>query len=808
MVTYLYVVSHQGGGGKALRNDQRVLTPSGWIAISKLVVGDKVISPDNKHSTVTGVYPQGVVPLNKVTMADGKSVIACDDHLWEVREAGSKKIQVLTTREIRDFKGRNLLIKHTAPITFKDVGEKPLAPYLVGALIGDGCTVGKRIVSITSADPEVIDKIKSLGYSVAKWESSKYTYGVHKISKQIDALGMRVKSIHKSIPDPYKNGSVYDRLELIRGLMDTDGYVSKDGKLYYYTSSLDLAKDFQYVLRSLGGSATITDKWVKYNGERVLTYSIYIKYVNGKDLVTLTRKKDRARVKTNHKCCAIKSVESTTSGEATCISVDSKDKLFITEDFIVTHNTWAILFDNLKYIGDENYFSVFFRNTTIELLTNLWPEALKIYDKFLKYPENHKTKAGKFKGKAHINYQNHTITFPSGAKSVFSYLSHDKDADSWYGAELSRVYFDEFQRQSEYCFDVIRSRLRSKAKVKSCLRATLNPDDTHFVLDYISHFLDEFGYPIPSLSGKVRYFVMMSGVLYSSWTREELKEKYPDKTAKTYTYIPSTIDDNKILMELEPDYKDSLDSLPETKRKQLLLGCWFNTETGCMYFNREYVSVCDKTSEGATRVRAWDLAGTEYDSSAPAGSWARNPDCTAGVLMSKSKEGSSFNPINKYVVEDVIKERFSPSKVEDLIYKTAEEDRDMYGADVTIFLPTDPNPASARYIKSLISELISRGFRAKTYKSQTAKVERFIPFSVAAENGLVQYNKAEWNKDYFSELENFTGKKKDKHKTKDDQVDATSDAFTMLNSNQMTKPVAIPDMNNPTLLAAHRSRTK
>lgn len=468
--------------------------------------------------------------------------------------------------------------------------------------------------------------------------------------------------------------------------------------------------------------------------------------------------------------------------------------------------TWSILFDNLKYILDENYYSVFFRNTTIELETNLWPEALRLYLPFLKYPENHKTKAGKFRGKAHINFQKHTITFPSGAKSVFSYLQHDKDADSWYGAELSRVYFDEFQRQSEYCFDVIRSRLRSKAKVKSCLRATLNPDDKHFVINYILPYLNEQGYPLPELAGKIRYFVMIGGVLHTSWDREELISKFPDKVPKTYAYVPSTLEDNKILMEMEADYKDSLDSLPEAKRKQLLLGCWFNTESGCRYFNREAVDICEGVPEKATRVRSWDLAGTEYDPSAPAGSYARNPDWTAGVLMSKSIEGSAFNPVNKYVLEDVVRERYSSAKVEDLIYSTAESDREMYGSDVTIFLPTDPNPASARYIKSLISELTSRGFRAKTYKSQAAKVDRFIPFAVAVENGLVQYTKAAWNKEYFTELENFTGDKKDKHKTKDDQVDATSDAFTMLNSNKMIKAINIPQIDAPTLLATHRSR--
>jgi predicted phage terminase large subunit-like protein len=174
--------------------------------------------------------------------------------------------------------------------------------------------------------------------------------------------------------------------------------------------------------------------------------------------------------------------------------------------------------------------------------------------------------------------------------------------------------------------------------------------------------------------------------------------------------------------------------------------------------------------------------------------------------MSKTIESSTINPINRFVLEDVVKGRLSSAKVEQLIFRTAEEDREMYGEDVTIFLPTDPNPASARYIKSLISELISRGFRAKTAKSQVAKVDRFVPFSVASENGLVEYRKGEWNIPYFDELEKFTGDKKDKHKTHDDQVDATSDAFTLLNSNKNVRVVALPSMDIPTQLSKHKAR--
>ncbi|ASU03382.1 terminase large subunit [Pseudoalteromonas phage J2-1] len=372
-----------------------------------------------------------------------------------------------------------------------------------------------------------------------------------------------------------------------------------------------------------------------------------------------------------------------------------------------------------------------------------------------------------------------------------------------YGAELSRVYFDEFQRQSEYCFDVIRSRLRSKAKVKSCARMTLNPDGGHFVYDWVKPFLNEEGYPDKELACKIRYFVMVGGVLHSDWDREELKKKFPDKNAKTYTLIPSTIEDNKILQDLEIDYKSSLDSLPEAKRKQLLLGCWHNTETGCMYFNREWLSPVDKLPANASRCRAWDLAGTEYDPSSPSGSYARNPDYTAGVLMSKSQE-SSLDKTWQYVVEDVVRERFSAAKVEDLIIKTAYEDKEQYGDSVVIYLPTDPNPASQRYIKGFISELTSLGFRATTTKTNKAKVDRFQPFSIAAETGLVKYVRADWNKDYFGELENFTGIPKDMRRSKDDMLDATSDAFSVLNSNKVIRAYSLPDTTSPTAYTSYR----
>ena len=156
---------------------------------------------------------------------------------------------------------------------------------------------------------------------------------------------------------------------------------------------------------------------------------------------------------------------------------------------------------------DPAYFSVFFRSTTTEIEKGLWPEAKLMYMPLLQ-DEN-----GKWIDKAHISEKTKTITFPSGARTAFAYLELDKHADMWYGSELSKIFFDEFQFRTEYQFDVLRSRNRSRANVTKGIRCTLNPDEHHFVYDWVKPYLDEDGYPIKELGGKTRYYLIINKVL-------------------------------------------------------------------------------------------------------------------------------------------------------------------------------------------------------------------------------------------------------------------------------------------------------
>src|SRR5690606_21755127 len=114
---------------------------------------------------------------------------------------------------------------------------------------------------------------------------------------------------------------------------------------------------------------------------------------------------------------------------------------------------------------------------------------------------------------------------------------------------------------------------------------------------------------------------------------KELAEKFPEKKPKTYTYIPATLSDNEVLMKLEPDYADTLDSLPEDKRKQLLLGCWYVNDSDTRYFNREWLKRIGSVPEGAKAVRAWDKASEEPSPT------LRYPDYTASLKMYRCKDG-------------------------------------------------------------------------------------------------------------------------------------------------------------------------
>ena len=447
--------------------------------------------------------------------------------------------------------------------------------------------------------------------------------------------------------------------------------------------------------------------------------------------------------------------------------------------------TWSALLDNLQGVHDPDYLSVFFRSSLTEIDKDLWPKALKFYESILKDSN------GRFIGKANINKQMKEITWPSGARTVFSYLQADSHADQWYGVEITKIYFEEFQFRTEYQFDILYSRNRSMANVTKGIRCTLNPDPDHFVYEWIKPFLDDEGFPILEFAGRTRFFFRKNGELFTAWTKEEIEERFGfvdndpnDRKILTYTYIPATLEDNSELLKADPEYKAVLDAMPEKKRKRLLLGCWAPDEDSGLYFKRSWITEIESKDQpkDIIWVRAYDLGYSEPTPDYP------KPDYTACVLVGKDRKGNvyvrgdyidSFKDRDTEILGQI---RRSPGERDRLMLEQAKSDT----KKVYVGLPREGAGGKENY-QHKVKMFSQEGFIVKQdpMNSNANKLTKFEPFSSYCETpGLVSFVTDSFPKStlehLYAHLERFDPNKRSNTSRKDDLADAIATGFNIL----------------------------
>ena len=366
----------RNGTGKSQPLTANILTPAGWRKMGDIKVGDKVIAHDGSVSTVLGVFPQGRLETFKVTFADGRSAVASGDHLWSVysnrwfkKNNSSAKTRTLTTNEIL-----KKLSKYTLPsgkknscaymytplprnITF-DKKNLKINPWLLGFLLGDGCLSKKCGIGFSSADPQLIAKTKhiverELNLTIDKLPGT-YDYSIngvgrgtkHPLRTLLENYNLNgCISTNKFIPEDYKNSSIEQRLAVLQGLFDSDGTVDRrTGTPSFTTTSKKLASDVVYIVRSLGGLASTSVK-ISKNLNHSTAYTVSVRSNFSKELFTLTRKKNLVKENYHYKNrlrARFESIESVGFEECQCIMIDHPDSLYITDDFIVTHNTTIV----------------------------------------------------------------------------------------------------------------------------------------------------------------------------------------------------------------------------------------------------------------------------------------------------------------------------------------------------------------------------------------------------------------------------------------------------------------------------------
>lgn len=380
----LNVVNLYGGPGcgKAQPLYSKVLTTNGWKEIGSLIIGEEIVTPTGNISKIIDITPQGNKDVYELEFHDGAKTQACEDHLWlcwyvdpyhipgtrsynkrsSSKLITTKQIEILAQRPCRgDFKFNVSipLIEFNA-ITNNSI-SLPIDPYIMGCLIGDGSFCGLTPV-FTTADifiAEEFNKCLSENYSLKKGQTSDYDYYLSQIIRNrkektpnIYTQRLRELQLHgcrsyeKFIPSVYLNGSSEQKLNLLQGLMDTDGTVDKKGHISFTTTSYQLAKDVQYLFWSFGCLCSIskrhpifTDKNdIKVNGR--VAYDVRINGPDKSMFFRLPRKKNRV-IGTNKVSLRrrIKNVRYVSNQPVRCISIDDPSGLYITDDFIVTHNS-------------------------------------------------------------------------------------------------------------------------------------------------------------------------------------------------------------------------------------------------------------------------------------------------------------------------------------------------------------------------------------------------------------------------------------------------------------------------------------
>lgn len=361
------------GAGKAQPLNSMICTPNGFIKMGDIEINQLVSNPDGTNSRVIGIYPQGMVDVYKITLADGSIVECSDEHLWKGYFTGCKHTDgVYTTLEIiqkwqdnKHLKGnhyKGFVLPNISPVIFNSSSELPISPYTMGVLLGDGSFRGGN-VSLSSTESHILDRVSSeivkygckFGnasqnntYSIKSIEGNGKWYNSHNnLKNTIVDLGLFNKySSVKFIPDIYKYSSVNERLDLLQGLMDTDGYVSKNGQVFYYTTSTLLRDGVKFLVESLGGYVNISSKIGKYTKHGIThecktIYNIYIKLSNVDTIISLPRKRERLTKQQNYNR-TIKSIDYMGKRECQCIRVDNPNHLYLTDNFIPTHNSSII----------------------------------------------------------------------------------------------------------------------------------------------------------------------------------------------------------------------------------------------------------------------------------------------------------------------------------------------------------------------------------------------------------------------------------------------------------------------------------
>lgn len=595
------VVGGRRGSGKALCINELVVTPFGFRKIQDIHVGDTITGQDGRFTKVIAETPIHERDCYRVSFSDGSSADVSDEHLWKIRRSchqtkrrtlsGERTkdnldldSRIWTTKMMYDYLQKqgdkhNLLIPLCEPVRFTRSGgsmNRPnIDPYVIGILIGDGCiTESRGMPGFSTADEEIANELKkclSLGKCIDKKGTKCKSYNIRgsemkDILKELELYGHY--SYNKFIPTCYKYAPVDERIAIVQGLMDSDGYIDVDGSCSYTTTSEVLANDFKFMIESLGGTVTISKGKSGYKKDGIFhecrdSYDCFIRIPDTERLFRLTRKKNRCSLfngGVSPRSRRISKIEPIGVKECKCIQVDNIDGLFLVNNFIVTHNSAIMTFLPLYEVWNPSFTGYGFRKEEKDITKGLWNTSKIFYNGYATAAES-----------------SFTWTFPSGAKQKYEHLQNENEIDRRFrGVELPLIFIDELPQLNEKTFFTLLGSNRNTIGARNRFVSSCNPvSRQHWLHKLLSWYIDEDTKTIiPERDGKIRYFFKYGNTVDEIiWgnSREEVYDKAkgfidiltdegedPLALISSFCFIEGLYNDNKIFKSLDQTYKGRL----------------------------------------------------------------------------------------------------------------------------------------------------------------------------------------------------------------------------------------------------------
>ena len=374
----LIIIAARPKMGKAQPLSSNILLSNGqWKKMGEIACGDKLASSNGCSSNVTAITPQGVKDIYKITFSDGRSAECCEDHLWKIKSRHWKSSRILSIKEIQELL---LFSRHKRrlhiPLLNGEFGvdsDLPVDPYTLGALIGDGGLT--KTIKFTTADSCVIEHLKLACPGISFIYEGRYQYRAvtpkgqrNWLLEAVRGLGLiGCKSDKKFIPIKYLTASKISREALLQGLMDTDGWSEKKGSCLISTSSRQLADDITYLARSLGCVVRRKEKapFFTHNGERKNGLKAYVLTIACEMRTSLFRMKRKIEdCGGKFPRLVVESIKKIGKEECQCISVSAEDRLYVTDNFILTHNS-AFALNTAMHVAENGVAAVLSQEMTL-----------------------------------------------------------------------------------------------------------------------------------------------------------------------------------------------------------------------------------------------------------------------------------------------------------------------------------------------------------------------------------------------------------------------------------------------------------